>query len=50
MNIAADGIVKRALLERDEEGEELDRDFTAVPWPYDEYLNGIGYEAYQSGR
>jgi hypothetical protein len=42
--------VPEALLERDEQSKELDREFTAVPWPYDEDLRGVGYEAYESGR
>jgi hypothetical protein len=36
------------VLEGYEQGEELNREFTAVPRPYDKYLRGIRYEEYKS--
>jgi len=36
------------ILEWDEQGEELHREFTAIPGPYDENLRGKGYEAYKA--
>lgn len=36
------------LLEGYEQGEELNRECTAVPRPYDKNLRGIRYEEYES--
>ena len=36
------------ILEWDEQGKELHREFTAIPGPYDENLGGIRYKAYKA--
>ena len=50
MNTATRGTsrIGEVILERDEQGEELYREFTTIPGPYDENLRGIGYEAYKA--
>ena len=36
--------LEKYRLEREKEGQKLDRDYVSIPWPYDKYLRGIGNE------